>query len=65
MIGDCELVGDAAACALCLGDAASLRESAASLVESDGASSRGARKPTTRLLPHTKAAIEALAPVDA
>ena len=31
-IGDCELVGDAAACALALGDAASLAESASSLV---------------------------------
>ncbi len=31
-IGDCELVGDAAACALALGDAASLAESASALV---------------------------------
>ncbi len=65
VIGDCELVGDAAACALCLGDAASLRESAASLVRIRRRFEPRRAEAYERAFSAYKAAIEALASVDA
>lgn len=63
-IGDCELVGDAAACALALGDAASLSESASLLVR---IRKRFEPKPSPaydEAFVTFKAALTALAPVD-
>ena len=63
-IGDCELVGDAAACALALGDASSLAESAAALVRIRRRFEPKPEPAYAKAFASYEAALAALAPVD-
>jgi xylulokinase len=63
-IADCELLGDAAACALSLGDASSLAESATSLMRVRRRFEPGASGAYAKAFESYKAALEALAAVD-
>ncbi len=63
-VGDCELVGDAAACALALGDASSLQQSASSLIRIRRRFEPRPREAYERAFASYKAALGALEPVD-
>ncbi len=63
-VGDCELVGDAAACALALGDSSSLPESARTLVRLRRRFEPKPCEAYSEAFAHYEAALAALAPVD-
>jgi len=63
-LGDCELLGDAAACALALGDAASLQQSASSLIRIRRRFEPRHQEAYARAFASYEAALRALAPVD-